>query len=400
MPPSGGPADEVAPWLTIAVPESASTGHGPIKELRFTFSEKMNRTDAYRWLEVYPDRTISGTSWKGARQAIVKFEEPLPADTVVVVELLPGIQDKHKVPQPRGRIFVFATGDSIYDGEITGSLVLEDQPLGGGVVEIIADGPDTLKLAERPVLRRTVADSSGVWRLRWLPATGDGWLLRTYADGNNDRRQADNEAVRLWPDTLRLTVDQRTLDTGVRIVYLPSTPGELTGALVGRPDSSGAVMAFLLTIADTDTGYVPALQPAATGIGQVVPDTGSFTLVEAGPGLVRAVFFVDVDGDSLFGALPQAADTLWALEPWALVDSLEVEPGLVSSLTAPVWPDTLTPWAAPVIPDTTSAWADSLGSAWTDSLGAALADSLSGAPADSLEFAPTDTTAAPQPGKD
>ena len=405
MPPSGGPYDEVAPWLAIAVPESASTGHGPIKELRFTFSEKMDRTDAYRWLEIYPNRTISGTKWKGARQAIVKFEEPLPADTVVVVELLPGIQDKHKVPQSRGRIFVFATGDSIYDGEITGSLVLEDQPLGGGVVEIIADGPDTVKLAQRPVLRRTVADSSGVWRLRWLPANGDRWLLRAYADGNNDRRQADNEAVRLWPDTLSLTPDQPILDTGVRIIYKPDTPGELTGALVDRPDSSGAVMAFLLTIADTDTGYVPALQPAATGMAQAVSDTGAFSLVEAGPGLVRAIFFVDVDGDSLLGALPQPADTLWALEPWALVDSLEVEPGLPSSMFAPVWPDTLTPWAAPVIPDTLAALADSLGAALVDSLGAALVDSLgaalvdtlSAAPPDTLQAAPVDTLAAPQP---
>jgi len=397
----------------IAVPESASTGHGPIKELRFTFSEKMDRVDAYRWLNIFPDRTISGTSWKGARQAIVKLEEPLPADTVVVVELLPGIQDKHRVPQHRGRTFVFATGDSLYDGEITGSLVLEDQPLGGAVVEIIADGPDTVKLAERPVLRRAVADSSGVWRLRWLPANGDRWLLRAYADDNNDRRQADNEAARLWPDTLRLTPELPALETCVRIIYRPDTPGELTGALAGRPDSSGAVMAFLLTIADTDTGYVPALQPAATGIAQAVPDTGAFILIDAGPGLVRTIFFVDVDGDSLLGALPQPADTLWALEPWALVDSLEVEPGLVSSLPAPVWPDTLTPWAAPVIPDTLSALADSLGAALVDSLGAALVDSLGAAlvdslgaalvdslgaaPLDTLQAAPPDTLAAPQP---
>ena len=397
MPPPGGPADEMPPWLTIAVPESASTGHGPVEELRFTFSEKMDRAEAYRWLEIYPDRTINSTSWKGARLAIVKLEQPLPADTVVVVELLPGIQDKHRVPQTRGRTFVFATGDSIYAGEISGSLVLEDEPLGGGVVEIIADGPDTVKLAQRPILRRTVADSSGVWHLRWLPANGDRWLLRAFADDNNDRRQAENEAVRLWPDTLSLTPEQPTLEAGVRIVYKPDTPGELTGVLAGRPDSSGMVMAFLLAIGEADTGYAPALQPAATGIAQTVPDTGAFTLVDAGPGLVRAIFFVDVDGDSLLSALPQPADTLWALEPWALLDSLEVEPGLPSWLPAPVWPDTLTPWAAPVIPDSMAALADSLGAALVDSLGAALADSLGAALVDTLGAALVDTTVAPQP---
>ena len=43
---------------------------------------------------------------------------------------------------------------------------------------------------------------------------------------------------------------------------------------------------------------------------------------------MRAIFFVDLDGDSLLSAFGDPADTLWALEPWAMVDSLDVEPGL------------------------------------------------------------------------
>lgn len=368
LPPPGGPPDETAPWLAGAVPESASTQQGALAELRFEFSEKMDRTEAYRWLNVYPRRLVRSTSWHGSRVAVVKLAEPLPADTVVVVEILPGMKDNHGVPQPAGRTWVFATGDSLPAGEITGSLVLGDKPLAGAVVELLPDGPDTVRLEQRDVLRRAVADSQGVWRLGWLPAQGDRWLLRTYDDRDRDRRPGDSEAQRLWPDTLRLTEAAPRIDAGLRVLYAPDTPGRLAGALAGRPAVAGPVLAFVLGIAEGDTGYVPTPQAAGSRAGQAVPDSGEFTLTEAGPGLVRAVFFVDLDADSLLSAVPQPADTLWALEPWALIDSLRVEPGLTAQLPSPVWPDTLTRWAAP--PDTTAARPDSLGAAAGDSLAA------------------------------
>lgn len=330
-----------------AFPDSAATGIGPIDELQFGFSEKMDRQDAYRWLTTYPRRTIRSTSWKGARVANVRLDEPLPADTVVVVEVGTGMQDAHRVPQPAGRMFVFATGDSIYDGELTGNLVIQDEPLPDGVVEIIADGPDTLRIEQRPVLRRALTDSTGRWRMPWLPADGHGWLLRAFRDGNNDRRAGEGEAQRLWPDTLRLDPAQRQLDVGLRILYPPDTPGTLEGRLAGRPDLDGVVMALSVAVADDDTGFVPAPQGPAARMAEVVPDTGAFTLTGAGPGLVRAVFFVDLDRDSLWSAVGDTADTLWALEPWALVDSILVEPGLPVGIAAPAWPDTLTPWPAP-----------------------------------------------------
>jgi hypothetical protein len=372
MPP-GGPEDLTPPHLVAASPESASVGHGAIDELQFGFSEKMQRDDAYKWLTTFPRRVIRSTSWDGARVAKVRLEEPLPADTVVVVEIAPGMRDAHRVPQPRGRTLVFATGDSLYDGSLSGSLVLEDQPLGGGVVELIADGPDTVRLEERPVLRRAVADSSGIWTLRWLPADGHGWLLRAYDDGNEDRRAGENEGQRLYPDTLRLTPERATVDVGVRVVYRPNTPGILEGELDGRPDRPGAILAFIRTIAEADSGFVAAPMTGAGEPVQAVPDSGRFELADAGPGLVRAVFFVDADGDSLWSAVGAPEDTMWVLEPWALVDSLTVEPGLPLEMRAPVWPDTLTPWPAPPMP------ADTTG---VDSLAVASPDTTASAPSD------------------
>ncbi|MBD3221142.1 hypothetical protein GF314_07835 [bacterium] len=360
--PPGGPEDVQPPWLVAATPESASAGHGAIDELRFGFSEKMRRDEAYKWLTTYPRRVIESTSWSGARVAEVRLEEPLPADTTVVIELAPGMRDAHEVVQPRGRTFVFATGDSIADGVIRGALVLDDEPLGRGVAEIIAAGPDTVRLEQRPVLRRAVADSGGRWALRWLPADGESWLLRTYDDRNDDRRPGENEAQRLWPDTLHLTPGASTLDLGVRVLYGPQTPGTLVGELATRPDTAGTVFGFTRTIAESDTGFVPGPVQGRQPTYQAVPDTGRFTLTGAGPGLVRAVFFVDQDGDSTWSAVGAETDTLWALEPWGLVDSVTVEPGLEATIPSPAWSDTLTPWPAPArLPaDTTAAEADTL----------------------------------------
>lgn len=355
MPPGGGPLDTTPPWLAAAYPESASVGQGPLDRLRFDFSEKMDRADAFRWLRVYPRRVIRATKWSGAQSAVVLLETPLPADTVVVVELLPGMKDNHGVLQPRGRMWAFATGDSLPAGEVTGKLVLDRKPLVGAVVELFPDGPDSVRLQQRPVLRRTVSDSTGAYRLRWLPLSGEGWLLRTYDDRNRDWRPSDNEAARLWPDTLRLAAAAPRLDLGLRTLYQPNTPGMLTGRLAGRPAAAGSVLAFVQTIAEADSGFTPAPQAKTARAGQVVPDTGLFTLRDAGPGLVRAIFFVDQDGDSLLSPVPLAADTLWALEPWALIDSVTVDPGLAANIAAPVWPDTLTPWSAPAAVDTAAA---------------------------------------------
>jgi len=373
MPPGGGPPDETPPWLTQAWPESAATGQGEVTELRFTFSEKMDRQDAFRWLRLYPRRTFRSTRWHGSQTAVVQLETALPPDSVAVVELLPGMKDNHGVPQPSGRMWPFATGDTLPTGVIEGSLVLENKPLIGGVVELLPDGPDTVRLQQRPVLRRARTDSTGTYRLAWLPKIGDGWLLRTY-------------------DTLRLSPDAPRLDLGLRTLYQPTTPGTLEGELEERPAAPGPIFAFLQTIAEEDTGFVPRPQPPAGGPNQAVPDTGRFTLTEAGPGLVRAIFFVDRDGDSLFSAIPVPEDTLWTLEPWAMVDSVQVEPGLRAALPAPVWPDTLTPWSAPILPDTTiAAWPDTLAPAWPDTLAPAAADTLGPSSAPPPGQAPADT---------
>ncbi len=366
--PPGGPMDRTPPWLMAASPDSDQVALRDLQTLRFTFSEKMDRQDAFRWLSLYPRITAQKTSWHGAREATVTLETPLPSDTVVVFELMPSLKDAHGVPLVHGRTWAVATADSLPVGVITGSLVKDNKPLADGVIELFSVPPESLRYFQQPLLRRAVTDSAGTFRFPWLPVPGGPYLVRAFADANHDRRPADNEAQRLLPDTVRVTVAAPSIDLGVTAVYDPNAPGQLRGRLAGRPAWPGSVLAFVLKIADSDTGWAPG--PVARGgtPAAVVPDTGVVEIPRAGPGLVRAVFFVDVDADSALSAMPAVpGDTLgaWVLEPWALVDSLTVEPGLTTRFPSPVWPDTLTPWASPlaVAADSLAAQPDSTAAA-------------------------------------
>ncbi len=361
--PPGGPVDELPPRLIAAVPDSGAAGLGQgVSVLRFTFSEKMERADAYRWLTLYPPVAVRKTTWHGLREAEVQLESPLPADTVVVVELLGNLKDAHGLAGKQARRYPLATGSALPGGEISGSLILDDKPLAGGVVVLRSAAADSLEWSLRPALRRAVADSLGRFRFAWLEPGGP-YLVQAMRDGNGNLRADEGEAQRLLPDTVLVTAEQPNVDLGATTVYQPNAPGLLVGRLAGRPALPGPVYAFTLKIVEPDTGWTPAPQDPRATPGTAVPDSGLATLPEAGPGLVRAIFFVDASGDS-------DSSGAWALEPWALVDSLDVPPGLDAPFPAPVWPDTLTSWPAPVAaPDSLAAPADTTRAAEPDTTG-------------------------------
>lgn len=356
--PPGGPVDDVPPRLVAASPDSGATGVDTLTVLRFTFSEKMEKADAIRWLSLFPSVPVRKTRWHGLREAEVHLAAPLPADTVVVVEVLSGLRDAHGVPGRGGRRYPISTGGALPTGEITGDLVKDDKPLAGGVVLLRSAAADTLEWSQRPVLRRAVADTLGRYRFTWLNAGGP-YLVQALHDANANLRADEGEAQRLVPDTALVVGDGARVDLGRTIVYAPSTPGRLVGRLGPRPARPGAVFAFTQKIAENDTGWTPAPQPRGT-VNTAVPDTAAAIIPEAGPGLTRAIFFVDASGDSVLSAIPAAAADsagAWVLEPWALVDSLLVEPGLDAPFPAPVWPDTLTAWVppGPAAPDSAAA---------------------------------------------
>lgn len=391
--PRGGPEDKTPPTLVAFSPDSAAVGLRGVRELRFVFSEKVTPQPGERFLKLYPPLEIAKTRWKGRREVRVILLDTLPADTVLVVEIPLGITDVHRVPAVRSYRYPIATADSLPSGEVLLSLQQGDSAAVGGVVELYAVPPDTIDWFRQTPLRRVEADSLGRARLDWLPAPGGPWLVRAFLDLNRDGRAADNEAQRLLPVQARLDAETPIVDLGVFVLYDPREPGRLLGAAPAPDPWEGPVLAWALQVAEEDTGFAPvhATRPPEGLSGAAPGDT--LILDPAGPGLIRAVFFVDLDGDSLLSALPDssAADTLtWRWEPFALLEGLEVAPGLPLRAVYPGFADTLAPCrTAPPLPDPPDTLAvapvDSLATASTDSLGVPFTEAAPDSLADETE---------------
>jgi hypothetical protein len=371
-PPPGGPTDTTPPHLAFMDPDSGATGVGELKTIRLTFSEKMDRTSAVTWLHFFPDQRIRQTKWHGATEAEVILEYPLPADTVIVIELAADMRDAHKVKNPGSRRFPIATGDSIPAGMINGVLIMADSAVTNGVVELYEIPPDTLEYFQMPIIRRTVTDATGAYRFDWLPVPGGPWLARAYADPDNNLRPGERESQRLLPDTLSLTGEFPQVSSGVTTMFSWDAPGRVLVAPFATPALGDELLVWSLAMAAEDTGWVPVTEDGKRNpISRLVPTLGG-TIEGVKSGGARLIFFADVNGDSIFGGVPDSLlialpDSLrtaapdsgtgvpWFLEPWFMVEDVTVEPGLDGELEMPEFDFTYTPWTqpapAPSLPD-------------------------------------------------
>ena len=374
-PPPGGPIDTVAPYLVSVFPDSGSTGLGEVSVLRFTFSEKMDRANAFSWLYFFPDQRIKKTKWHGSMEAEIFLENPLPADTLIVVEIAGAMRDAHKVKNSRSRRFPLATADTISSGILAGVLLFEEGPLKNGVVELYGLQPDSLEYFRRPMIRRTVTDDQGAYQFNWLPIPCGPFLVRAFKDDDNNLRPGERDPQRLLPDTLVVDSETGLASGGVLTLYPVNTPGRFLADPFEAPQYPGSIMAWAMSITDSDTGYYP--EPVTKGrekFGFLYPDSGG-VIEEVTPGNSRIIAFVDVDRDSTFSSVPDTLlfaagkspvdSVVWYLEPWVVLEDVHLEPGLSSRFLLPAWTDSLTSWTAPepvvVVPDSMeTALSDSL----------------------------------------
>jgi len=391
--PPGGPADDVPPRLVSFVPDSAAVNVGPLDRLEFTFSEKMNRTRAGGWLNLYPPRKIRKTSWHGAIRTEVRLEEPFPPDTVVVVEVAASMKDAHKVSGLIERRYPVATGGRIPGGSIAGSLALADSALADAVVELYPVPPDTIAWDKQDILRRVRCDKNGRFRLDWLPVPSGPYLLRAFADADLDLRIGEKEPRRLFPDTVRIAVGDSQVVLTALTLYPLDTPGSLFLEPRGPIPLADRFGTLTLAITTSDTGWTPA--PAAyDSLAMGFLDSAlADTLRNVKPGRNRVILFADLDRDSTFSIVPESliadrrdtllfacadrgADTTgYSLEPWRSLEPVTIEPGLLTRYPLEAAPFTITPWASPGPDSTAAAITDSLAVQSPDSTAAAAPDS-------------------------
>ncbi len=180
--PTGGEPDRTAPKLVYTVPTDGSTGfRGDRIELRF--DEYVDLNSFRSALRFEPDLNITfSVKWRGKR-AIVRLDEPLPANTTVVMVLETSLRDVRSNAIPAPIRIAFSSGDRIDKGEVNVKL---SKPETGRRVEnvnvfLYKSGTSLLEAATYT----SQTDTGGYVRFRNLPA--DTFRMIAVSDLNRNR---------------------------------------------------------------------------------------------------------------------------------------------------------------------------------------------------------------------
>ena len=199
-PPSGGPADKVAPNLIGTVPESTAAYPGWKSDVEFRFDEVVSEGgspnigtgtgDLEKLVILSPTQQIPVVRWKRDR-ITVRPREGWKPDRVYRVELLPGVIDLRRNRSDTTVVITFATGGPPPTDTIRGLVIdwVAGRPGRQALVELYLL-PDSL-------IYRTRSDSSGRFAIGPLPRAG--WTVYGVIDQNNNHRRESREA---WDSTV------------------------------------------------------------------------------------------------------------------------------------------------------------------------------------------------------
>jgi hypothetical protein len=334
QPPPGGPPDSLPPQVVAIKPDSGAIVPQLRGDLVIRFDEVIQEMEGGagtpgteglgRFVLLSPVAGDVKVSW--ARSEIhVRPAEGWKAGRVYRLELRPGITDLRRNILKESRVVLFSTGPVIPRAALTGTVVqwVEQRPGGEGLV-LAALLPDT-------VAYRTLADSSGAFRLEGVPA--GRYKIYGVIDQNRnaarDRREAYDSAivqldstrdVVLWTfvhDTVgpRVRTAEHIDSMTTRVTFSqaldPARPLDTSRVQVlALPDSAAVPVATVLSPAAYDSlaARERAAAAAADSARRAAADTGrarsdttrarSDTTRRAGPTRIAAGPAPDAAGDT------------------------------------------------------------------------------------------------------
>jgi hypothetical protein len=314
--PPGGPPDSIPPTLVGIVPESGAVSVRP-NRVEFRFDEVVSERPAgaaslEQLVLISPSDGLPRVDWR-RRSIAVRPRRDWKANVVYTVTLLPGIADLRGNSMKTGASVIFATGATIPNTRIAGSLYDWVQGLAprNGQVEAIAL-PDSIVYITR-------ADTAGHFVLAHLPP--GSYTVRGWVDANNNRgfdpREAYDSASVTLRDTASVTllafvhdtlpprintvqvVDSMTLRVELNQPLDPEQPVDTSLFRVTAPDSSIVPLRQVLSAdvwdrardsiarADTTVRRAPAARPQPAARDSVVlprpVPVAEFVLITATP---------------------------------------------------------------------------------------------------------------------
>ena len=203
--PPGGPPDAAPPVLVGIVPESGAVNTVPGR-VEFRFDEVVSERPSgapslEQMILISPSDGLPRVEWR-RRTIAVRPRRDWKPNAVYTVTLLPGIADLRGNVMKAGASVIFATGPTIPDTRIAGTLYdwVAGTPARGGAIEAISL-PDSIIYVTR-------TDSTGRFTLAHLPP--GSYAFRAWIDANNDRdldpREAYDSTSVALRDTATLTL--------------------------------------------------------------------------------------------------------------------------------------------------------------------------------------------------
>jgi hypothetical protein len=263
--PPGGPPDSLAPTLVGIVPDSGAVNVRPSR-VEFRFDEVVSErpagaTSLEQLVLISPSDGLPRVDWR-RRSIAVRPRRDWQQNAVYTVTLLPGITDLRGNTMKTGAAVLFATGATIPDTRVAGTLYdwVAGTVARAGAVEAIAL-PDSIIYVAR-------TDTTGRFVLAHLPP--GAYALRAWVDANNNReldpREAYDSTSIALRDTASVTLLAFVHDTlpprinTVQVVDSMTLRVELNQPL--DPEQTVDTARFRLTAPDSSATALRAVVPA------------------------------------------------------------------------------------------------------------------------------------------
>ncbi|MFU8811383.1 MAG: Ig-like domain-containing protein [Balneolaceae bacterium] len=116
--PTGGPPDRTPPIVERTTPENGTVNFDD-DEVRFHFSKHVDRNSARNNITIEPNLGIRHEVSFSGQTVIVRFQDPLPENTTVIVQVGTDVSDTRRNTMSSPFNLAISTGPVLDDGEIT-----------------------------------------------------------------------------------------------------------------------------------------------------------------------------------------------------------------------------------------------------------------------------------------
>lgn len=187
-PPTGGLGDQIGPVLVGQFPDNATTNFDG-DQVQFYFNEFINRSTVIKALNIEPDLGIQTRIRHGRKSFSVQFEEALPPNTTVIVQIGSDLTDTFNNKLGSPSTIAFSTGPNIDKGALSGAIYSAETGKGEAGLKVLLFN-ETAKIGVDAAKYTAQTDTAGIFQFDYL---AEGYYTALWVEDNNRNRNLEEE---------------------------------------------------------------------------------------------------------------------------------------------------------------------------------------------------------------